>query len=193
MLCAADLCGPIVNVVMLWQPIAQPTAKALRIRKALASGHLFGACPLLVHSAITTGCRPAGSSFSKALSRNRRPYGSLSHRPVFPQEASMSEKPTKDQEPGGVSPQAQAAPDPSVYGGTWGPGATPTSHNQPGSIASDPASAPRPAKRREDLTPSPAEAEAAHPPGDEEAALRQRREQRWDNEGGAASTRPGGG
>lgn len=107
----------------------------------------------------------------------------------------MSEKPTKDQDPGGAFPQAEADADhdQSVYGGRWGPGATATPHNQPGSIASDPASAPHPAKRREDPIPSPPEADASLPPGDEEAAQRERREQSWDSEGGAASPRPDGG
>lgn len=58
MLCAADFCGPVINLVMLRQPIAQPTAKALRIRKPLASSHLFGACPLLVHAAMITEAAP---------------------------------------------------------------------------------------------------------------------------------------
>jgi hypothetical protein len=105
----------------------------------------------------------------------------------------MSDKPTNTQDPDGASPPARADPDPSVYGGRWGAGATATSHNQPGSIANDPASAPRPAKRREDPTPTAPEADAAVAPGDEEAAQRERREQRWDGEGGAASTRPDGG
>jgi hypothetical protein len=102
----------------------------------------------------------------------------------------MSRKPTKDQDPGGASPPAGADPDQSVYGGRWGLGATSTPHNQPGSVASDPASAPRPAKRREDPVPSAPEGDASLPPRNEEAAQRERREQRWDNEGGAASTPP---
>jgi hypothetical protein len=105
----------------------------------------------------------------------------------------MSDKPTKEQDPGGVSPPAAGDADPSVYGGRWGPGATATPHNQPGSIASDPASAPRPAEQRQDPTPTAREADASLAPGDEEAAQRERREQRWDSEGGAASTRPQGG
>jgi hypothetical protein len=87
----------------------------------------------------------------------------------------MSEKPTKDQGPGGASPHAGADPDQSVYGGQWGPGAAPTSHNQPGSTPS-----------------SPPETDASLSPQYDEAAQRERREQRWDSEGGAASNRPDG-
>lgn len=40
-------------------------------------------------------------------------------------------------------PGPKAPPDkPSVYGGRWGPGAAPTPHNRPGTVANDPASAP---------------------------------------------------
>lgn len=104
----------------------------------------------------------------------------------------MSDKPTKEQDPGGASP-AGADPDSSVYGGRWGPGATATPHNQPGSIANDPASAPPPPTRREEPTPMAPEADPSLAAGEDEAAQRERQEQRWDSEGGAASTRPDGG
>jgi|GEM_PF-6053820 len=59
----------------------------------------------------------------------------------------MSEKPTTHPCPGGAGDHKDTVPAPSVYGNRWGPGPTPTEHNAPGSVASDPASAPKPVEQ----------------------------------------------
>ncbi len=60
-------------------------------------------------------------------------------------------------------------PDASLYGSRWGAGPGATPHNGPGSIASDPTSAP---SSRKPLRYA-----------GEDAALREEREQGWDTEG----------
>jgi hypothetical protein len=100
----------------------------------------------------------------------------------------MPEKPTRDNDPAGHSADVSADPATQpVYGNRWGPGPIPTPHIQPGSTAGNPASASRPLSGRDDPAPTEAEAGGKLRPEDDEAALREAREQRWDSEGGAAA------
>lgn len=89
----------------------------------------------------------------------------------------MPDKPVEDQVPIPKPGSTDAGP----YGDRWGAGPASTPYNRAGSIASDPASAPRP---QEDARPP--ESKAAPKASDEDAAMRDKREQGWDSEGGAA-------
>lgn len=91
----------------------------------------------------------------------------------------MTTKITADQVP---SPRRRTSRESDPYGDRWGAGPAATPHNRPGSIASDPTSAPRSQSglsTRQD-------AEAPAPSPQEEGALREQQEQGWDSEGGAA-------
>jgi hypothetical protein len=163
----------------------------------VVTGLTASAFPALVYATGTrpiqrSACLPHARPLDEAEgSRNGDANGSFSERRVTCQEARMSRKPTRDNDAGDHSPETRAEPIQSVYGDRWGPGATPTPHNQPGSIARDPASAPPPAEQREGS--ASAASDANTPPEDDEAALRETREQSWDSEGGATSTRSGRG
>jgi len=89
----------------------------------------------------------------------------------------MSEKPTERHQ----ASSAGAEPSDPVYGNRWGRGATPTDHNGVGTVAGDPASAPR---AHPDEAAPPIDA----PPADQsspEDTMRARREERWETDGGA--------
>lgn len=93
----------------------------------------------------------------------------------------MPDKP-KDDNASTPKPAAQEA---GPYGNRWGAGPASTPHNRPGSIASDPTSAPRP---QEDA-PASVGGGAEPKTSDDDATLREKREQRWDSEGGATADR----
>jgi hypothetical protein len=92
----------------------------------------------------------------------------------------MTRKIATDQVPIWRAPRPECDP----YGERWGAGPAATPYNRPGSIASDPTSAP-PTRQRA----RPLQGPAVPPAAEEEAALREQREQGWDSEGGAASPR----
>jgi len=91
----------------------------------------------------------------------------------------MSEKPTNADQ----AIRANIHPSDPVYGNRWGRGATPTEHNGAGTVARDPASAPRPHARKEGA-PSDARPAEISP---QEDAMRAGREERWETDGGAGS------
>lgn len=91
----------------------------------------------------------------------------------------MPDKPKEDDASNPKSAAKEAGP----YGNRWGAGPASTPHNRPGSIASDPASAPRP----QEAAHLPVGAGVEPEPPDDDAALREKREQGWDSEGGATS------
>lgn len=99
----------------------------------------------------------------------------------------MSEKPAKARNTPSPPAEPRSSEAGSVYGSRWGPGPTSSGNNTAGSIAEDPASAPR---RPVDggSTERPQGAGAAGSLRDDEAAARERRLQRWEGEGGAISS-----
>lgn len=97
----------------------------------------------------------------------------------------MAEKATEDKVAGDQAPKAGPRAD-GLYGGRWGPGPTPTPHNRPGSVASDPASPPRTAEEDQDPSQLTRRTDPSRPRHEDEAKMRERREQNWDSEGGAS-------
>lgn len=103
----------------------------------------------------------------------------------------MSKKVTEDKVAGAQAPKPGPGAD-GLYGGRWGPGATPTPHNRPGSLASDPASPPRTGEKDPDPPQLVRGADPSRPRHEDEAEMRERREQNWDSEGGASPNDQGG-